>query len=143
DDDPTREGAVAHRIEARGRDQPRQLLGAGKASHACREIGVGGSTRYKLAEQRHHYVEPEAVEGGEEAARPGDLENREPSTVAEHTAQLAHGALEVLDVADAEADGNGIEARIVERKREDVPARPLQVGRLPASAREDAVGEVE
>ena len=35
----------------------------GKAPHAGREIRVRGSTRYQLAEQRYHCVEPQPIEG--------------------------------------------------------------------------------
>ena len=79
-------------------------------------------------------VEPDAVERREPAARRRDLEDAEPSALAEHAPQLADARFEVLDVAHAEADGGGVERR---RRRTAARARrPARTrSRAPSAAR--------
>ena len=88
-------------------------------------------------------VEPDAVERREPAARRRDLEDAEPSAFAEHAPQLADARFEILDVAHAEADGGGVERRVVEREREHVASHEFDLRRLPPRALEHLVGEVE
>ena len=51
--------------------------------------------------------------------------------------------VEILDVAHAEADGGGVERRVVERQREHVALHELDLGRLPPRALEHLLREVE
>ena len=89
-------------------------------------------------------VEPERVEGRAAAPRGlRDLEDRRAARPGRSTrAQLAPAALEVGDVADAEADGRRVEGAVLERQREQVALHPLDPrttlarARARASARE-------
>src|SRR5205823_7681743 len=108
--------------------QRRQFLRPGEPADAGGEIRVRRAPREDLAEQRHDAVEPQAIERGEQTARPRDLQDSEPSTLTEDAPQLAQRPVQVLDVPHAEADGRGIEAPDLERKLEQIPADPLELG---------------
>ena len=95
-----------------------ELLGGREARDRGRQVGVGGAAGQQPPEQRDDPVEPEREERAQHAARPRDLEDREPAAGAEHAPELAQPALEVGDVADPEAD-----RRRVERARRRTAAR--------------------
>src|SRR5205085_2723753 len=114
-----------------------------EATHARRQVRVGGSARQQPAERRDHLVEPHAVEGREHARRPGDLEDAKLTAGPEHPPKLAHACLEIVDVANAEADGDRVEGRVRERKRKHVAAHPLDRSILCAGALEHPFREVE
>ena len=142
-DDPAREQPELDAGEAAAPERGGEILGAGEATDAGGQVGVGLPAREHLAGERHEHVEPEAEERAERAARARDLEHAEPAAGAEHAAQLAQTGLEVLDVADAEADGRRVEARVLERQREHVALEPLDRAGLAARALEHRLREVE
>ena len=119
-----------------------ELLGAREPLHRRGQVRVRGASRQHLAEQRDDAVEPERVEGPGEAARLGDLEDRDPAARLQHAAELAEREVEVGDVADAEADGCRVEGLVGEREREQVALHPVE-RRLAARAGEHALREVE
>src|SRR4029077_14012127 len=75
--------------------------------------------------------------------RARDLEDAEPTAGPQDAAQLLERRLEVIDVAHAEADDCGVEARIREREREHVSLHPLELRCLAAGTLEHPLGEVE
>ena len=142
-DDTAGEELEPHGLEAAGGEQVGELLRPWEAAHASRQVRVRVATGQDAAEQGDDAVEPEAVERREPAARGRDLENPEPAAGAEHPAQLLDRRLEVLDVADTEADDRRLEGRVLEREREHVALHEFEPGRLAPSTLEHPLGEVE
>ena len=126
------------------REQLGELLRAGEAAHARGQVRVRLAAGQDAAEQRDDPVEPERGRTARAAPR-GVVISRiaEPAAGTEHAAQLADPRLEVLDVADPEADDRRVEARVLERQREHVALDQLELGRLAPGALEHRLGEVE
>ena len=78
----------AHLLEAAALEQRGELLGAGEATHARREVRVRAPAGEHLAEQRHDPVEPEREERPQDASGLRDLEDREPPSGPQHAPQL-------------------------------------------------------
>ena len=136
-------GPVGDVPEAGGAEQPGELLRAGKAPDARGQIGVGGPALQRLAEQRDDMVEPEPVERRQRPRGRRDLENAEPAVGSQDAPELDERGGKVGDVTDAEADRGGIEARVRERQREQVPFDPGNRLLLGAGALQHAGREVE
>ena len=83
-DDRAAEQAEADALEARPLEQRGEVLRLREAAHARREVRVGLAAGQHLPEQRHDPVEPEREERPQGAARPRDLEDREPPARAQH-----------------------------------------------------------
>ena len=123
--------------EARLAHQRGELLGAGEAAHRRGQVRVGGAARQRLPDERHDAVEPEREERPSSAARPRDLEDREPAAGPQHAAELAQRRLEVGEVADAEADRHRVERRrprTAARAGRPAPTRPPATCAAPARA---------
>ena len=67
----------------------------------------------------------------------------EPAAFAQDATQLADARFEILDVANAEADGGGVERRILERQCEHVAVHEVDQRRLPPGALEHCLREIE
>ena len=92
---------------------------SGEALHRAGQVGVGVGVGSQAPEQRHHPVEPQREEPRQRRAlRRRDLEDHDPPAGAHDARHLGDPALEVGEVARAEADGGGVEAR-----RRDTGAR--------------------
>ena len=142
-DDPAAEAAIGDVAEAVAAHQLGQLVRAGEAAHARREIGVGLATWKDLARERDQHVEPELVEELQRPARPRDLEDADAPARLEHPPQLVEPALEVGDVADAEADRGGVERAVLEGQLEEIALHPLDRRLLPPRALQHPGREVE
>ncbi len=142
-DDAAGERPITNLSEPVPLEQLCERVGVGEAPHARRQVRVGRAAGEHLAEERHDAVEPDAIERGEAPARRRDLEDAEPTTDAKDAPQLADPGGEVLDVPHTEADGHGVERRVVEGQREHVALHELDLGRLFTSELEHALGEVE
>ena len=142
-DDTPGEEPKSHLSEAADDEKRRQLLGTGEAADAGGQVRVGRAARKHAAEHRDDAVEPEPVEGRERAR--GRVISRIPSRPPGRSTRRSsrRPALEVVDVADPEADGDGVECRVLERQREHVARDPLDGGRLPARPLEHRLREVE
>src|SRR5439155_18453269 len=101
---PGAEQPVPDVDESRRPHQLSQVARPGEPAHACREIRVGSSTRKKLADQRHALVEPDSIERCEYPLRLCDLEHTQATSGTQDAPQLRQRAVEILDVADTEAD---------------------------------------
>ena len=121
----------------------RQPARAGEAAHRLGQVGVGLGVAGEGAEQRHDAVEPERVEGRERRPRRlGDLEDRRARPPGlQDPGHLAQAAVEVGEVADAEADGDRVEALAVVGKLERVG--PLEADAVGAALGRLLAGEVE
>ena len=124
-------------------DQRREILGAREAADARRQVRVGLPARQHAAEQRHDAVEPEREERLQDPARLRDLEDREPAAGPQDAPQLAEAGTEIGDVAHAEADRGGVEARVRVGQREHVALDPLDRVRLAPRPHEHLAREVE
>ena len=131
-DDPATEQPIADVLEAGTLEQRGEVVGAGEAAHARREVRVRLPAGQHPPEHGHDAVEPEPEERPEEAARPRDLEHGHLPAGSEDAGQLAQTALQVGEVADAEPDGRRVELAVAERQRERVALHPLdRAGLLP------------
>ena len=139
-DDPAGERAVLDVVEPGRPQQPGQRLRVREAADAGGQVRVRLAALQHLAEQRHDPVEPEPVERRERPGRLRDLEDRRRDRRATSTRrELREPALEVGDVADAEADGRRLERAVLEGQREHVALdprrpRPTSAARARASA---------
>src|SRR5262249_22785939 len=120
-----------------------KLLRTGEALDARGKVRVRGAALQDRPEHRHDPVEPDAVERREHAARLRDLEYGDAAAGHEHPPKLAQAAVEVGDVADAEADGRRLDRAVAERKREHAPLDPDRGGKLAARTLEHPRREVE
>ena len=106
----------------------RQAARGGEAAHRLGQVGVGLGVAGERAEQRHDAVEPERVEGRERRpGRLGDLEDHQAPAGPQDPGHLAQAAVEVGEVAHAEADRDRVEAAGVVGKAERVG--PLEADR--------------
>ena len=142
-DDAAAEAAVGDVAEAVPSHQLGQLVRAGEAADARRQVRVGLAARQDLAGERDQDVEPELVEELQRPLRLRDLEDADAAARLQHAPQLGEPALEVGDVADAEADGRRVERAVLEGQLEQVALDPLDRGLLPPRALEHARREVE
>ncbi len=142
-DDASRERAVTDVTKAGCLDHAYEVVLAGKTPHAGREIRVRGTARQRLAEHRHDPLEPHAVEGRQRSRGLRDLEQSNASSGHEHPRQLPKRPTEIGDVADAEADGGGVERVVLERQRQGVALHPGDGVRLPARPLDHTRREVE
>ena len=102
--------------------------GDGYCPDAPDEVGVGAALAGDPADQRHDPVEPPAHEPREAAPRPGDLEAQDAAPGPHRACHLLEPAAVVGQVAHAEGDRGGVEARIVGRQGEGVPDDVLEPG---------------
>ncbi len=138
-----RRGAGSARPRSRrARRAPRDRRGR-EATDARREVRVRLAAREHAACERHEHVEPEPEEGPQDAARPRDLEHRELPAGTQHARELAQAALEIGEIAHAEADRRRVELAVGERERERVALDPLDRAGLLPRALEHPLGEVE
>jgi hypothetical protein len=142
-DDAAAEQAPADLAEAGGPHRFPELLGAREPAHAGGQVRVRRPAWKDLAGERDEAVEPEREERAQEPPRPRDLEAAEAAARPEDARELAEAPLELRDVSDPEADGDGVEAPVRERELEHVSAQPLDGLGLPAGPLEHALREVE
>src|SRR5439155_2400136 len=142
-DDAAGEQAVRDPREAGRLETGDELVGAGEAADAGREVRVRRAAREHLPERWDDRVEPELVERGEHAARSRDLEDPETPAGAEHPPELAETGVEVGDVAHSEAHGSRVEAPVAEGKGEHVALDPLELRRLCPRSLQHRLREVE
>ena len=102
----------------------RRRAGRGRAAARCGRTRAGRTAR----------ATPRGVVISRIPSRPPGRSTRRSSRSAR---------LEVVDVADPEADDGRVEARVLERQREHVALHPLELGRLAPRALEHPLGEVE
>jgi len=147
-DDPAGEHRVADPLEPGAIHHQRQTLGRREALHRLGQVGVGLAVAGEPPQQRHQAVEPQREEGRERGPlRLGDLEDHKPPAGLQNPGQLDHSAVEVGEVADAEADGDRVEGAVVVGERERVPVleahrRTAALGALAAGELEHPLGEV-
>ena len=112
--------------------------GAGEAPHAAREVRVGVGVPGQAAEQRHHAVEPGPEEPRQRRSLRGrDLEHDDPPAGLRHARHLAQAAVEVGEVARAEAHRHRVEGRrrrSGDRARRPPRTRSREPSREPARA---------
>ena len=119
--------------------------GPGEAAHARRQVGVGVGVAGQPAERGHHAVEPEPEEPRQRRLlRRRDLEDDHAAAGPRHAGHLAQPAVEVGEVARAEAHRRGVERRRPGRRaRARCPARTRSPAPCAARQLEHALGEVE
>ena len=113
----------------------RQRLGRREALDRARQVGVGVGVAGDLAERRHDPVEPDREERRQRRPlRHRDLEHDDAPARPHDARHLGQPAVEVGEVARAEADGGGVEAVVRVRQLERIRPLPAHRGGLRARA---------
>ena len=119
-------------VEARRRHARGQLLGSREAPHAAGQVRVCVRVPRDPAELRHDMVEPRPEEPRQRRLRRRrDLEHHDAAARLRDAHHLAQAAIEVREVARAEADGHGVERVVGIGEVERVALLEAQPGRLP------------
>src|ERR1044072_8184747 len=118
-DDSAGEALERHAAEARAADHLGEFLGLGKLTDRFDEIAIGlGIASHRAADLRNHVERIEIVEPVE--ARHVDrrkLQAEEMPAELQHAMDLTKRRFDPRHVADAERDGDGVEALVQKRQR--------------------------
>ncbi len=141
--DPSGEEPVPNVLEPGGLEQPGELGRPGEAPHAGRQVRVRRAAGENLAGERNENVEPQPVEGPQNAPRPRDLEDPEPAAAVEYAPKLSQPFFDVGNVPDPESDGCRVEGVVREGQLQQVALDPAHVGPFSLRALQHGLGEIQ